>query len=201
MITRTSLADIAGIAHVRRWHAINVHREQTLAEHTILVTFYAHDLLQRIKPDYTAEEAMALILDSMWHDVPEALVGGDVPTPLKRYMESKFPDGESPLDQLEREVCPEHHKYRSAIADTFLYSISKLADILEAQHFSMIEVKAPKHDEIFEGRGRTYRDLVEVSRKRWPDLNWDGAYDAQKELLYGKSLRIPFKEKFQETEA
>lgn len=201
MIKRTSLADISGIAHVRRWHAVNVHREQTLAEHTILVTFYAHDLLKRIKPDHSAEEALALLLNAMWHDMGEVLVGGDVPTPLKRYMESKFPDGQSPLDELERELCPEHEHYHSAIADSFLYPISKLADIMEAQHFSSIEVKKPKQDEIFEGRGRAFRDLVEVSKLRWPELDWDKAYEAQEELLHGKAMRIPFKEKFQKTEA
>jgi len=196
-VEKTALADIANMAHVTRWHAMNVHRKQSVAEHTTLVTIYAHVLLQRIYPDHSAEEAMKVILDALYRDAPEAVVGGDIPTPLKRLMEEGFEDGESPLDQLERKLCPEHHKYRSAIEGTPLYSISKLADILEAQHFIMIEGKPPQGQQVFEMRGKAFRDLVESSRSRWPELIWDEAYSVQKELLYGTGYKIQFKEKFQ----
>lgn len=196
MTNRTVLSDIANIAHVKRWHALNVHREQTVAEHTVLVTFYAHRLLTVIYPGHTPEEAMSLILNALWHDVAEA-VTGDVPTPVKRWMEARFPDGESPLDDLEHMVCPEHARYSEAVEDTPMEAISKLADILEAQHFIMIEGKDYRGEDVFKGRGKAFDDLVARSKERWPQLRWDQAYQVREELLYGRGVQIEFRERFQ----
>lgn len=186
----THLSDIARMAHIKRWHAVNVHREQNNAEHTFLVINYAYRLLLKVYPEHTPEEALTLFLDANFHDVPEAITGGDVPGPLKKFLRAEYEDGQSPLDKMERVVCPEHDHYRAKVEDTPLYAFSKLADILEARHYIMVEGKHPDKDRIFRERGRDYDTLVEKSRAKWPELNWDAAYEVQEELLYGQAPEL-----------
>lgn len=191
----TPMPDIANMAHVKRWSAFHVGRPQSLAEHTVLVTIYAFRLLQGINPNFTDAEAKDILLYALFHDMPESLTG-DTPTPTKRWLESKFPKGESPLDVLERHVCPEAADYYDAVKGGYLADIGKLADILDAMHFIGIEGKGPRADVVFKGRMKAYCELIEKAKERRPDLNWEFAHTLRDELLNGQCTEIEFKETF-----
>lgn len=191
----TPMADIANMAHVMRWNAFHVSRSQTLAEHTALVTMYALRILQMVNPEHSDLDAKNLLIYCLFHDLPEAALG-DTPTPTKRWLEAKYPEGESPLDELERMVCPEHAIYQQKVKGTYLANIAKLADILDAMHFIGIEGKGPRADVVFNGRMRVYDDLVAKSEADYPDLDWAKAKDIKVELLHGQCTEIEFTEGF-----
>lgn len=194
--TETPMADIANMAHVQRWHASHVSRPQTLAEHVCLVTMYAHRLLQKINPNHSEADALALVLYALFHDLSESVLG-DMPTPSKRYLESMFPMGQSPLDELEEMVCPEQAKYSHAVKGTYLAHIGKLADILDAMHFIGLEGKGPRGEMVFKGRMKAYDDLIEKAKSQYPEYDWDAAKLVRGDLLEGQCTEIEFVENFQ----
>lgn len=194
--TETPMADIANMAHVQRWHASHVTRPQTLAEHVCLVSMYAHRLLQKISPNHSESDALALVLYALFHDLSESVLG-DMPTPSKRYLESMFPMGQSPLDELEERVCPEQAKYSQAVKGTYLAHIGKLADILDAMHFIGLEGKGPRGEMVFKGRMKAYEDLVVKAKSQFPEHDWDAALKVRDDLLYGQCTEIEFVENFQ----
>lgn len=194
--TETPMADIANMAHVQRWHASHVTRPQTLAEHVCLVTIYAHRILEKVAPNHSKEDALALVLYALYHDLAESVLG-DMPTPSKRYLESMFPMGQSPLDQLEEMVCPEQARYANAVKGSYLAHIGKLADILDAMHFIGLEGKGPRGEMVFNGRMKAYEDLVKKAKSQFPEYQWDEALKVRDELLHGQCTEIEFVENFQ----
>lgn len=135
------IQDVARSANVTRWHSVNCLRYPSIAEHSFLVTMYAREMLKRINPNATAEEKLLLMEYCSFHDLPEVLTG-DMATPVKRLLESMFPDGESPLDLIEEELCPEYKELKHRISNTYLAAIAKLADVLEAVKFIYVEGKS-----------------------------------------------------------
>ena len=194
--TETPMADIANMAHVQRWHASHVSRPQTLEEHVCLVTMYAHKLLQKINRNHSNDDSLALVLYALYHDLSESVLG-DLPTPSKRYLESMFPVGQSPLDELEEMVCPEQAKYTQAIKGTYLAHIGKLSDILDALHFIGLEGKGPRGNMVFKGRNKAFDDLVNKAKSEFPEYDWDAAHVVRDELLNGQCTEIEFVESFQ----
>lgn len=135
------IQDIARSSTVTRWHSVNCLRYPSIAEHSYLVTMYAREILKRINPNATAEEKLLLLEYCNFHDLPEVLTG-DMATPIKRMLESYFPDGESPLDKIEEELCPEYKELKSKISGTYLGVVAKLADVMEAVKFIYVEGKS-----------------------------------------------------------
>jgi 5'-deoxynucleotidase len=135
------IQDIARSATVTRWHSVNCLRYPSIAEHSYLVTMYAREILKRINPNATAEEKLLLLEYSCFHDLPEVLTG-DMATPVKRQLESMFPEGQSPLDLIEEALCPEYKELKHEVANTYLAVIAKLADVLEAVKFIYVEGKS-----------------------------------------------------------
>lgn len=135
------IQDIARAATVTRWHSVNCLRYPSIAEHSWLVAMYARDILKRINPNATDTEKLILMEYCLFHDLPEVLTG-DMATPVKRLLESLFPDGESPLDLIEEALCPEYKMLKDRIAGTYLAVIAKLADVLEAVKFIYVEGKS-----------------------------------------------------------
>lgn len=135
--------------HVKRWHMVRVLREQTLAEHSMLVQIIALEAADR----YIAETdtlndpkgfRMEVMEWAMWHDMPE-VVTGDVSTPMKRFMaHNSMP---TLLDTIEKQVDG-----RFAHLDRFTGEVVKLivkfADLYEAIHFLHWEGHGPRAMEI-----------------------------------------------------
>lgn len=142
------IQDIARSATVTRWHSVNCLRYPSIAEHSFLVAMYAREILERLNPNATAEEKLLLLEYCCFHDLPEVLTG-DMATPVKRMLESMFPDGESPLDKIEEDLCPEYKRLKDEISGTYLAVVAKLADVLEAVKFIYVEGKSyvQSHDQ------------------------------------------------------
>lgn len=92
-------------AHVRRWHIVRTLREQTLAEHSFLVTMLARELCVRLK--FSLEDHGLATELALNHDMAEVVIG-DIPTPTRRALKSwtETISGRNPLDLIEQLAIP-----------------------------------------------------------------------------------------------
>lgn len=151
-----TIADICYSAHVTRWHSKNCHRYPSIAEHAFLVTMMTSRLYHLIEVEPIPEEELALLKMAMWHDMPEVITG-DLPTPIKRWMERYYPKGENPLDALEEALCPEFKAARVAMErlGPHLFLVFKMADVAEAYRFIKTEAKGSEGKSIARERMQT----------------------------------------------
>ena len=91
---------------VTRWHSVNCHRYPSIAEHSALVALYAREIAARVHPDLSAEQQVTLYELALTHDLSE-IVTGDMPSPIKRALKAHFKGTQSPIDTLERAICPD----------------------------------------------------------------------------------------------
>lgn len=176
-LTKFGIQDVFRSANVTRWHSVNCHRYPSIAEHSYLVTMYARELLARIMPDATVQEQLDLMQYALVHDLPEVLTG-DMATPIKRKLESLYPEGQSPLDKIEEDLCPDYKIMKDKVKDTALIRIAKLADILEAIKFIDVEGKRQSscHEnnvkiiEIMDSMKSMISNLIKMNKKESPSL-------------------------------
>jgi len=74
---------------------------------------------------------------ALHHDIPEVLIG-DIPTPTKKYIESKHG---GVIEDYEYEQVPVYRMLNASIKsrDPFMFELLKLADLIEAIHFLTVE--------------------------------------------------------------
>ena len=129
-----SLAEQLRAAHVRRWHIVQVHREQTLAEHLFCVAAISGSLAERMQwPGFLHHsQRLQLLSWALWHDVMEVRTG-DIPTPFKRAIVEA--NGPRALEKAEEMVDTSVHGMHRSIKNTEIEMIVKLADSIEAIQF------------------------------------------------------------------
>ncbi|MBD8089379.1 HD domain-containing protein [Pseudomonas fluorescens] len=189
---RFPIANIARSADVRRWHTTPSYKAPSIAEHTCLVAHYSLYLLTGIVEQPTAEQELKILKLALWHDMSETITG-DVPTPLKRYLESLFPAGQSPLEKLEERLC-EPYAIAKEDADGLSKIIMKLADVLDAAHFAQNEIKARASKAIFDERKAAYASYVAKGEAEYPDYNWHYAHELLEDLMTSEPVSIAFTE-------
>jgi len=186
------IANIALAADVRRWHKTPSYKAPSISEHTCQVSHYSLYLLNGIVGTPTVEQELKLLKLAMWHDMSETITG-DVPTPLKRYLESLFPQGQSPLEILEERLCRPYAEAKRD-ADDLTKIIMKLADVLDAAHFAQNEIKARASKTIFDERKAAYASYVAKGESQYPDYNWHYAHELLDELMTSEPVSIAFTE-------
>lgn len=186
------IANIALAADVRRWHKTPSYKAPSISEHTCQVAHYSLYLLNGIVKNPTVEQELKLLKLAMWHDMSETITG-DVPTPLKRYLESLFPAGQSPLEILEERLCKPYARAKDD-ADELTKIIMKLADVLDAAHFAQNEIKARASKAIFDERKAAYASYVDKGKTLFPEHNWKYAHELLNELMTSEPLSIAFSE-------
>ena len=162
---------------VTRWHSVNCHRYPSIAEHSALVALYAREIAARVVPDLSAEQQVLLYELALVHDLSE-IVTGDMPSPIKRALREHFKGQPSPVDQLERAICPdaaEREDQAQQPEQSYLWRILKLADILDALVVIRQEGKGPARDVISAERGAAFEALLAKAQSEHPQLNWEGA--------------------------
>lgn len=147
-MTELTLTQRLRSGHVKRWHMVRVLREQTLAEHLMLVQIVALEAADRLLAAVPLTDPKAFRMDvmewSMWHDMPE-VVTGDISTPMKRFMaHNGVPEL---LHTIEKQVDG-----RFSVLDRTTSEVVKLivkfADLYEAIHFLHWEGHGPRATEI-----------------------------------------------------
>lgn len=177
---------------VTRWHSVNCHRYPSIAEHSALVALYAREIAARVHPNLTAEQQVTLYELALTHDLSE-IVTGDMPSPIKRALKAHFKGTQSPIDTLERAICPDAARLEDEAKQpdqAYLYRILKLADILDALVVINQEGKGSAREAISKERGQAFDDLVAQASQEFPELNWAGAQEVRSLVCELKHVQL-----------
>lgn len=163
--------DVYRAQHVKRWHVVCTHRQQSLAEHMWLVTMTAFEMAKRLKIERLGTPlSIDEVLYALEHDLPEVRYG-DIPTPGKRMLRAQG----SNLDDMDKTLSGRPLNYNpDGKVSSIGVDIIKLADLFEAVFY--IEEN---------GYGRHAANVANVTRAglnrgvqsattRWPGLDWHG---------------------------
>ena len=135
------------LAHVRRWHIVQVDREQSVAEHTCRVQLLAQEIAERAGLDPVA--MYKTIRWALWHDMPEVVLG-DLPTPTKRC---------GAFDTAERATSSTYRSILDLTPPQVLW-IVKAADLLEAAVYLEEHGRGPHAREVYTGICNSLSDFV-----------------------------------------
>lgn len=159
---RLTLYDFLRIGHIKRWHNVNVAREQTVGEHSFMVMLIALHLYAKMVGCPKADndpwrELSVLLIGAMFHDAPEA-AGGDTPTPAKRLIREITGDPDI-FDKLDKFLMPELPYIGGPAPMGELGKMIKMADAIEGYHF------------IYNNGVGTHAEIVKMgARRRLEDL-------------------------------
>ena len=169
-------------SHVKRWHMVRVFREQTLAEHLMLVQIVALEAADRYiagsgfhsDPRLFRLEVMEW---AMWHDMPE-VVTGDIAPPTKKLIEHS--GGQTLLNGIEKRADG-----RFARLDVTTGEVAKLivrfADMYDAIRFLHWEGHGPRALEIERMIINSMADHIKKTR----DVMLDGLADVFQSMFDG----------------
>jgi 5'-deoxynucleotidase len=187
------IPNVGHSSYVTRWHSVSCHRYQTIADHSFKVTMYARYLGSLVAPDMNDHDKLLMTDLCLLHDLPEVKTG-DIATPMKRYLESRFPKGESPIDFMEEKLCAPYADIRSKTKGSYIAVIAKLADIMDAIHFITLEGKGKAAAKIQRERHKAFQDYIRIGVTGWPEYNWYAANELLDSLLNDEPEQIDFEE-------
>jgi 5'-deoxynucleotidase YfbR-like HD superfamily hydrolase len=160
--------------HVRRWHIVQVAREQTLAEHSFAVAVIAGSLAaaMRWKGLMHNDLQLKLLQWSLSHDIIEVRTG-DVPTPFKRFLEQA--GGEGVVEKAEDLVDSDYGGVHREMRSTDIGTIVKLADQIEAIYFLQDNGLGAHALQVLDGLRDILSKMVVDIEAGYPHLNVRGA--------------------------
>lgn len=166
-----SLYDQLRAAHVRRWHIVQVCREQTLAEHSFNVATLSGALAARMRWPGLMDNTKKLKLMhwAMMHDLIEVNTG-DIPTPFKSKIREAAGNA-GVLEDAESLVDNEHMGHYRAIKGTEVEMIVDLADVIEAIFFLQDNGIGLHAKKALDGIRVSLADLVNRYEAQYPELD------------------------------
>jgi 5'-deoxynucleotidase len=180
-----TLYDFLRAGHIKRWHNVNTNREQTVAEHSYMVTLIAVHLAQHMIGDEKFNAAVAF--HALFHDSPEVVLG-DTPTPAKRFIRD-FMGDTGIFDRMENRLMPKVPYFGDLDPEAGRYV--KIADRIEAVYW-IDENGVGRHAEIVKTTSwRNLEDYVHKLDEERPD---DGWYEAVNEVLMALGMRYVHKQ-------
>lgn len=134
MLKHLRQEDILATRHVKRWHMVEIRRNQNIAEHSFTVALIAGKLACCLKDPLTTQERVDLYEGCLGHDLPE-LKWGDMPTPTKRFLADKGLAWV--LELMEALFWQERGAMTTplATASSRVRALVRLADLVEAHTF------------------------------------------------------------------
>ena len=170
---RFSLEQKMRTGHVKRWQIVRVAREQTIAEHMYRVYHIAVELagMMNLSPARMLNVQNWALL----YDLPE-VVTGDIATPTKRAMRQAVPD-QDPVRHIELSLDRGYRDLYLGLkeSDPVVLDIVKLADLLEAVNFLMVEGMGKHAEEVEMGLRVAFLEKLSECREKHPDLDWEKA--------------------------
>ena len=164
-----TLAEQLRAAHVRRWHIVQVAREQSLAEHLFCVTVIAGSLAAAMRWEglFHYQHKIRLMNWALYHDILEVRAG-DMPTPFKKALERVA--GDDVVEKAEREFDNDATAQYRDIKGTPVEMIVKLADLLEAIKFLNENGLGDHARQVLDGIRADFAAHVDKYEKLWTDL-------------------------------
>lgn len=168
MMEKLRFYDFARACHVKRWHIIHTVREQTLAEHSFLVTIIALELFRKIVGCEDHVDINTLMVGAMFHDMPEIRTG-DTPTPAKATIREM--GGDEIFTKIDEALMPELPYVGGQVPDR-LKPFIKMADLI-ADAWWITENKAGIHSGmVAQANSRTMADFVINLETAYPKVGW-----------------------------
>jgi 5'-deoxynucleotidase YfbR-like HD superfamily hydrolase len=148
---------------------VQVAREQTLAEHSFAVAVIAGSLATAMRWMGLLHHGLQLKLLqwSLSHDLIEVRTG-DVPTPVKRFLEEA--GGAGILEKAEDLVDREHMGAYRQIKGSEIEMLVKLADQIEAIYFLQDNGIGAHAKQVLDGLRQILADMVTNLEKEWPKI-------------------------------
>ena len=160
--------------HVKRWQIVRVAREQTIAEHMYRVYQIAIDMCAGLS---LGSKVLKVGQWALMHDLPEVITG-DIATPTKRTMRQAVP-GHDPIHHVELSLDTGYRELYLELKehDPVCLDVVKLADLLEAINFLMVEGMGKHADEVLMGLRMAYLEKVSKCRESYTSIDWSYASD------------------------
>lgn len=185
-----TLYDHLRAAHVKRWHNVNVAREQTVAEHSWMVAFIALQLFNNSSTNVQDDRvsALNLVIGALVHDSPE-IVTGDFPSPAKLMVREITKDWREKgsevaahadiFDLMDAMLMPEL-PFLGIPLPPELAPYIKLADAIDAAHWISENGLGAHAKVVAHSNRRKLEDMVEHYETTIPNGGW---YDAVNRVL------------------
>jgi 5'-deoxynucleotidase len=146
-------------AQVDRWQIVRTSRNQTMAEHSYMVTMIALQIALDFElPKHIVADIAGWALV---HDTPETITG-DVSTPAKKMM--GFDD---------TGLIPIYDKIKGEVTGSIAKNIVKIADLMEALMFLNTEGVGNHAASVKTGIMIDLNLLVTECRETYPVWNWE----------------------------
>lgn len=155
--------------HTKRWHIVQTHRTQTLAEHSFAVAVIAGSLAAACGYKGLLHDRLRLQLlqTALSHDLIEVRTG-DMPTPFKRVLERV--GGAGIVERAEDLVDSDHSGAMRQSEGTEIETLVKLADQIEAIFFLQDNGYGQHAIEVLDGLRRNLAQSVDAAERQWPSL-------------------------------
>ena len=159
--------------HVKRWQIVRVAREQTIAEHMYRVYQISVELARKV--GLSPKEVADVASWALMHDLPE-VVTGDIATPTKRAMRKAVPD-QDPVRHIELSLDTEYRELYELLKEynPLVLEVVKLADLLEAINFLMVEGMGKYAEEVEIGLRVAFLEKLAECWDKYPLFNWEKA--------------------------
>jgi hypothetical protein len=119
-----NIESVMRLSSVKRWHMIDTHRTQTLAEHSANVALLVYTIIITAPVGWFSDAHYSAVV-ALTHDIAESFTG-DIPSHTKRNMDR------SAIDDLEDKVTPVSFKFA---IDENTKQLIKLCDLADGIRF------------------------------------------------------------------
>ena len=184
---KLSLEQKLRTGHVKRWQIVRVAREQTIAEHMYRVYQIGWDIAIRMR--ISIERSYSVMMWALMHDLPE-VVTGDIATPTKRVMRQAIPD-QDPVRHIELSLDDEYRDTYCGLkqGDPIVLDIVKLADLMEAINFLMVEGIGTHAKEVEVGLREAFNNKLNGCQKKYPSEAWHRVIDIYNQVCLVQPVR------------
>jgi 5'-deoxynucleotidase len=177
-----TLKDMMRTGQVKRWQIVRTLREQTLAEHSYMVTMIADAIFTEIRgnlpedagpDDFSDEVRLKMLLYALRHDLAEVMIG-DIPTPVKARLRALVEY--DPLKAIEGAVDPVTRAMRYDLEATqpIMLQIVKLADLIEPIVFLTHEGSNTHGGMVIDKLYDKLHSEYKAANTNWPFIDWSG---------------------------
>ena len=176
-VPHTRINDLYRLTAVSRWHIVQTDKQQSVAEHSFIVTLLAMEIAFVMD----IGNNINMVVHALFHDAAEAFTG-DIPSPVRKFLNMED------RKKLEERVLGDYAKCISD--DPLIKTIVKIADVAEAIKFLRIYGKNSHAEKV---RGKLDKELTTLlahATKDWQYLEWGKARDVLDQFLNGEETTI-----------